>query len=170
MQKADAKKTKSAPRLLLALMGLGVVFGIGYYLFLRADERPVVNTVPVRTLQTTCLVTSESSCGVTLEIAADDQSRMKGLSGRQSMSDDRGMLFVADQVETQCFWMKDMNFSLDLIWLGEDKRITKLEEGLAPESYPNQYCSPVPDKYVIELTEGSIDRLGLELGEQLVWN
>lgn len=168
--KVSAKKIKLALRLLLGVIGVGVLLGVGYYLFLRADERPVVNNAPIRTLEPVCLKTEESKCGVILEVAADDQSRMKGLSGREKLADDRGMLFVADQVEVQCFWMKEMNFSLDLVWLDEDKKVTKLERGLAPETYPTQFCSTVPDKYVVELTAGSIDRLGIELGEQMTWN
>ena len=170
MLRANEKKTKLALRLLILLLSVGVLLGIGYYLFLRADERPVVINQPVRTLEPACLKTSDSKCGVVLEVASDDQSRMKGLSGRETMADNRGMLFIADQVETQCFWMKEMKFPLDLVWLSEDKKVTKVEKNLAPETYPTQYCSSIPDKYVIELTAGSIDRLGIQLDQQMSWN
>ncbi len=62
------------------------------------------------------LFTPNSS--INIEIVKDEESRRLGLSGRPSIDDDSGMLFEFDDESAQhCFWMKDMLFSIDIVWL-----------------------------------------------------
>lgn len=104
----------------------------------------------------------------TLEIAASQTAQEKGLGGRASMASDHGMLFVFDTVKPECFWMKDMRFSLDMIWLDANKRVVHVEQNVPPQSYPNQYCPVEPAKYVIELKAGEVKRAGIVPGMVLV--
>jgi uncharacterized membrane protein (UPF0127 family) len=77
------------------------------------------------------------------------------------------MLFVFDVIESQCMWMKDMKISNDMIWLDETKKVIKIQENVAPETYPNAFCSEKPAKYVIELNAGQVKRSKLELGSTI---
>lgn len=176
--KESVKKTKSALKdnrlLLLVVVILVGIMGFSiwgmYETFIVAKKTPMSSQPEQATYDTTCLrLVQDTECIATLEIADDDAKRIKGLSGRESMAEDRGMLFVSDTVEKQCFWMRDMQFSLDMIWVDESKRITQIEENITPETYPQQYCSPDKDKYVIELNAGQSKALGLKTGQTLVF-
>lgn len=62
--------------------------------------------------------------------------------------------------------MKDMRFSLDIIWLNEAGIITKIEKQVSPETYPADFCSP-NTKYVIELNAGTAEQARLKVGQTL---
>lgn len=103
----------------------------------------------------------------TLAIANTDAGRERGLGGRASMPSDRGMIFVFDEAGTECFWMKDMQFSLDMIWLDNSKTITQIDADVAPDTYPQQFCGDKNTRYVIELNAGEAKRAGLHVGKTL---
>lgn len=102
----------------------------------------------------------------TLEIVSTAESQEKGLGGRRDMADDHGMIFVFDPPGEQCIWMKDMQFSLDIIWLNSAKQVTKVASGISPETYPEKYCKDTT-KYVIELNAGEAKKAGITPGTTL---
>lgn len=173
--KGNAKKTKSAPKyLLIGIIVCAILLfaSIGLYISStkQIESSSSQNPQTVKT-DSACLKTdqSQSQCVATMEIADTASEQTQGLSGRASMNDDQGMLFVFDQASSQCFWMKDMNFSLDMIWLNDQKEVVKIAKSVAPETYPNEFCSEKPATYVIELTSGSAGRLGISEGQKLVF-
>lgn len=105
----------------------------------------------------------------TLRVAATSQAQQKGLGDIAAMPKDGGMLFWFTDDKTRCFWMKDMHFSLDIIWLDADHRVTHMERGLSPETYPHVFCPAEPARYVIELNSGEAARAGIENGETLTF-
>jgi uncharacterized membrane protein (UPF0127 family) len=113
-----------------------------------------------------CAITLENRC-IELEVAETPEQHITGLSGRQDMSDYQGMWFVFSEEDTNCMWMKDMNFPLDIVWLDSDKQIVHMESAVAPDSFPENFCSPEPSRYVIELKAGVAKRSGLEIGQKL---
>lgn len=104
---------------------------------------------------------------VVLEIAETSEARAKGLSGRLSMADDEGMLLKFTYSDRHCIWMKDMLFSLDLLWLDEDGVIIDLKKEITPETYPTSFCSRSPARYVVEINTGGIASSGLEIGDKI---
>lgn len=64
-------------------------------------------------------------------------------------------------------WMKDMNFSLDMIWLNEAKEIVDIKEDIKPETYPNAFCGPGTARYVVEVNTGVVRAGDLRIGQQL---
>lgn len=102
-----------------------------------------------------------------LEIVTTAAAQEKGLGGRKNMATDHGMIFVFSKPATQCFWMKDMQFSLDMIWLDSTKRVTKVAANISPATYPEKYCSDVTTKYVIELNAGEAEKAGIGVGDTL---
>ena len=102
-----------------------------------------------------------------LQLAEAPETRAKGLGGRVSMAKDEGMLFVFDKSAVQCFWMKDMHFALDIIWLDAQKRILHIEKNVLPETFPKQYCPTEPARYVIELNAGQATRTHIATGQRL---
>lgn len=101
-----------------------------------------------------------------MEVASSNAERLKGLSGRDSLPDNKGMLFVFEKPAEQCIWMKDMLFNIDIIWLNESKEAIRLERNVAPETYPDSFCAD-DTKYVIELNSGQSDVLGFMAGKRV---
>lgn len=123
---------------------------------------------PVKSNKNACLKVQASStnCDFRLENAATPADRSLGLSGRESLAPKTGMIFTFDSIDDQCMWMKDMLFSIDMIWLNEKKEIVKIENSVAPETYPNSFCAEA--KYVIELSSGDAKSANLIPGRQLI--
>ena len=112
---------------------------------------------------------------IAVEVAADEASRERGLSGRAALPPDAGMLFDMGQVMTPRFWMKDMRFALDLVWIGADKRVAGVSAGVqpqpgVPDSALRLYASPAPVRYVLEVDAGAAQRLGLRQGAQVAFD
>ena len=99
-----------------------------------------------------------------VEIADTDASREQGLSDRASLPTNHGMLFVFDTPGQYGFWMKDMHFSLDMVWINADKTLAGVTKNLLPSTYPSVFPPPNPIQYVLEINAGSADKFGLVSG------
>jgi len=104
-----------------------------------------------------------------LQVAVTPAERTTGLSGRRSVADNQGMLFVFARPAAQCMWMKDMFVPLDMLWLDHDKRIVHLETDVSPGTYPKEFCSPQPAQYVIEVPAGQAVQAGSTDGLQVTF-
>jgi uncharacterized membrane protein (UPF0127 family) len=104
-----------------------------------------------------------------LQVADTTAERTKGLGGQNSMPANSGMLFVYAQPTKECFWMKDMHFALDMIWLDANKKVVYIAQDVAPETYPKTYCPPQPAQYVIELHAGEAARQQVHSGDTLLF-
>jgi uncharacterized membrane protein (UPF0127 family) len=90
-----------------------------------------------------------------------------GLSGRSSLSESSAMLFVFDiESDRYCFWMKDMKFDIDILWLDSKKRIVDAKYAASPSSYPEEFCPKSAARYVLELPAGQALKNGLIIGVQ----
>ncbi len=104
-----------------------------------------------------------------VKISDDEQERETGLSGITSIDKDVGMLFIFGDSKIRNFWMKDMNFPLDMVWIGENKKVLSVSENILPESYPNSISSSEPAKYVLELNAFMAKMIGLKAGSSIVF-
>lgn len=102
-----------------------------------------------------------------LEVANNSAERTKGLSGRDGLGQQSGMLFAYDVTAKRCFWMKDMRFSIDIVWVDPQQKITHIQSRVAPSSYPQTYCADA--RYVIELPAGTAERHDLRVGRRLTF-
>jgi uncharacterized membrane protein (UPF0127 family) len=100
-----------------------------------------------------------------LTSAHSEKTQEKGLSGTPRLASNQGKLFWYDQMGERCFWMKDMRYSLDIVWLDDHKKVVHVEKNLSPKTYPKAYC--VDAQYAIELAAGEADKSGLSLGQVL---
>ncbi len=123
--------------------------------------------VPLKTL------TVESK-EIQVEIANTDKLRTKGLSARNTMPQDSGMLFVFDSKKiTPSFWMKDMLIPLDFIWIADGK-VVKIDEKVpapAPKTPDNKlfiYNPGKPIDYVLEVNSGFAQKNGVKVGSEVV--
>lgn len=94
---------------------------------------------------------------VLLALASTDEQRIKGLSGLEKLNENEGMLFLFDQPSKQGFWMNEMKFPIDIIWLDSNGRVIHTERNLEPCRIfmaCHVYTPQVDSLYVIELRSG----------------
>jgi uncharacterized membrane protein (UPF0127 family) len=94
-----------------------------------------------------------------LYVADNPQKREKGLSNIPSLQDNEGMIFLFDEPGYHSFWMKDMRFPLDFIFVRDDKVVDFLED-IKPQTYPRTFTAKKPADKVIELKAGVLKELG----------
>ena len=106
-----------------------------------------------------------------VEIADTMMSQTKGLSGRESLDEDEGMLFVFQKHAKRSFWMINMNFYLDIIWI-KDGIIVGIAKNTVPLKLNNEkaeiYYSPEPVDMVLEINSGLSDKLNIKIGDKLI--
>ncbi|MEM0441006.1 MAG: DUF192 domain-containing protein [Candidatus Caldarchaeum sp.] len=110
---------------------------------------------------------------VYVEVAEDDVEKARGLSGRESLPPDWGMLFIFDRPGMYSFWMYEMRFPIDIIWINETFHIVFMVEN-APPCLPSDVCVPyAPNaqaKYVLEINAGLVERYGIKVGDRVVFS
>ncbi len=112
-----------------------------------------------------------------LEIVTTTSEQNQGLSGRTSLDANSGMLFVFSMPSIRAFWMKDMEFPIDLIWLRGNKIIGFQQNMPTPAALNVSstmnlpvYISPGLVDRVVEINSGQISALGLKVGDNVQVN
>jgi uncharacterized membrane protein (UPF0127 family) len=113
-----------------------------------------------------------------VEVVDTEAARTLGLSGKIARENDplglglggnEGMLFVFEREGNYGFWMKDMNFPIDIIWIDKDKKITHTENNVSPETYlkkpPQIFGFDVTSLYVLEIPSGFLVENNVKIGD-----
>lgn len=108
--------------------------------------------------------------GVTLqvEIADTQEKRGKGLSSRESLEENRGMLFLFEKPGRYGFWMKEMNFAIDIIWINKDKSVVEITENVDPKTFPKIFYPKEVIQYIIETQAGFTKVNEIQLGDKIL--
>ena len=109
---------------------------------------------------------------IKVDLALTPAEQSQGLSGRVGLGNDEGMLFIFDTPGRYPFWMKDMNFPIDMIWLSEDMKVIYIKKDARPELYPETFGprEDSPDaKYVLEVVSGFSDKNNLNVGDSVTF-
>ena|SRR3989344_2951376 len=104
---------------------------------------------------------------IRVTIVDTPESRARGLSGRSGLAESEGMLFVFPEEGKYGFWMKDMRFSIDILWLDSDGEIVHIERRVSPESYPASFLPSRPARYVLELSAGWAEAHDVSIGDRV---
>lgn len=89
---------------------------------------------------------------VRVEVAGTEETRARGLMFRRDLPQDRGMVFVFPATEEHSFWMHNTLIALDLIFLGEDRRVVGVLT--APPQTDDPRTVQKPSRYVVEVSAG----------------
>lgn len=102
-----------------------------------------------------------------VEIAATDAARERGLMYRTHLAAGHGMLFVYPNAQLRYFWMKHTLIPLDILFFDAQRRLINVSADTPPcKTDPCQtYASAAPAKYVLELNAGVVASFGLKSGE-----
>lgn len=109
---------------------------------------------------------------IKVEIAKTSKERTKGLGERSSLDTDYGMLFVFDSARSPVFWMKDMKFPIDIIWIKSgkivkiDKNVPVPKTGVQDTSLP-KYSAQESVDYVLEVNAGFSDSNSIKVGDSV---
>lgn len=105
---------------------------------------------------------------ISLLVADTEESRIRGLSGISSMKEDTALLFVFDRPGYYGIWMKDMLFSLDIIWLDENFEVIHIEKNVSPDTYPKTFSAQKMSSFVIEANTGFCEKNDIFVGKKLL--
>ena len=106
---------------------------------------------------------------IDIEIANTDYDQQLGLMKRVSMGEKQGMLFILSSDEMRSFWMRNTLISLDMIFMGSNKKIVTIHKNtkiLSNQSYP----STSPAQYVLEVNAGFTDKYKVNVGDVISWS
>ena len=104
---------------------------------------------------------------IKVDLALTTTEQQKGLGGQNGLKENEGMLFVFDRPGEYYFWMKGMNFPIDIIWVGEDLRIVYIKKDARPELYLETYDPGRDAKYVLEVISGFSEKNNLKKGDMI---
>jgi uncharacterized membrane protein (UPF0127 family) len=102
---------------------------------------------------------------VRVTVADTAEERGKGLSGWAGLAEDEGMLFVFEEDGRPSFWMKDMRFAIDILWISKEGVIVGMQEGVSPETYPTAFTPKAEARYVLELQAGYSQKHDITVGD-----
>jgi len=99
------------------------------------------------------------------QVAATPDQRQIGLMFRTDMPAHEGMLFVFEQPQPQCFWMRNTRLPLSIAFLGDDGTIVNIAdmEPMTEESH----CSTRPVRFALEMNKGWFAKRGLKAGMRI---
>jgi len=114
-------------------------------------------------------VKTKSGIEIPVEVADTFKKRSLGLGNRLELKKEWGMLFVFKNKKKHSFWMKDMRFALDIIWL-DNFRIIFIHRNVQPAKDGEKLMilePPESANFVLEVASGRASELGLKKGDRL---
>ncbi len=100
-----------------------------------------------------------------VDVADTEEEIVRGLSGRESLGPQQGLLFRFPRPGYWEFWMKDMLFPIDIVWLDGNLRVIDIKHDAQPSSYPESFRPIAPASLVIEVNAGFTEIYGIKIGE-----
>lgn len=104
--------------------------------------------------------------GFQVEVADSPGKRQMGLMYRVDLADDHGMIFLFPEESQQSFWMKNTPRSLDMIFIGRDRKIVGIVEQAAPFSLEPRSVEG-KSQFVFEINGGLSKRYGFKTGDSV---
>lgn len=112
-----------------------------------------------------------SELKIPVEVARTEAEVQKGLLGRESLDADKGMLFIFNKPDYYRFWMPDMNFPIDIIWITQDE-IVGIHQNVSsvfdPKN-PKFYLPPRPVSMVLEVNAGFAQKNNFRVGDEIIF-
>ncbi|MBL4616012.1 MAG: DUF192 domain-containing protein [Magnetovibrio sp.] len=116
--------------------------------------------------QISILTRSGASYEFQVELAIKPAQQRRGLMFRKRLDAGHGMLFDYSPSRRITMWMKNTPISLDMLFANEQGRVVHIASHTVPYSQ-KLIPAPVPVRYVLEVPAGTVDTLGLGIGDYL---
>ncbi len=152
----------SKKKMLILVISVIALLGGIYFLFFRVLFR-------VGDYQKTVLEINGQK--INIEIVKSALAEARGLSIKNEIAEDYGMLFIFSDLAIRDFWMKGMKFPIDIIWINGSS-VVGFSENVLPQpgvkdSDLTRYYSPTAVSRVLEMKAGSVKRLGIVAGTEI---
>ncbi len=107
-----------------------------------------------------------------VDLATTPDRQFVGLSGRDHLADNEGMLFIFPRAEVLDFCMRGCVISLDVAFIGEDMRVVKTHTMPEESDHIGKvlYSSDVPARWALEVPAGSLARAGVKVGDPVTFS
>lgn len=108
-----------------------------------------------------------------VEVAITDIQRSRGLSDRDILENNNGMVFVFNKDSATQFWMYGMKFPLDLIWISSSCEVVDITYNAEQPEHPTSsqnlvlYSSKLPATYTLEINAGEANLHSINIGEEV---
>ncbi|MBM3199303.1 DUF192 domain-containing protein [Candidatus Woesearchaeota archaeon] len=101
------------------------------------------------------------------EVVSTPEEKRIGLMGREGIDNDKVMLFVWEEEGVYSIWMKNMKFSIDIIWVGKDLKVKHTESNVPPcRADPCEVYMPREKVlYVVETVSGFVSKNNIKNGD-----
>ncbi|HMS22480.1 MAG TPA: DUF192 domain-containing protein [Candidatus Levybacteria bacterium] len=105
-----------------------------------------------------------------LIVVKTEKDKQKGLSDRNSLPNDSGMLFIFQEKSKPAFWMKNMKFPIDILFINDTKIVDIVENAKAPSKEQNTAALPIykpseDSNYVLEVNAGEVKKNNIKKGD-----
>ncbi len=152
----NIKKTRQTRVLyIIFILAIGALFLVLFLLSGSKKQGEFATSTPYEK------VLNINGAKVFVDLADTKEEQEIGLSGKAYLPEDYGKLFVFQTPGNYGFWMKDMNFPIDIIWLDENMVILGIEKDISPDTYPNIFYPPQSISFVLEVNAGFSTKYGL---------
>ena len=147
---------KNKSNFLIVLIIFLLLIFLTFYLFFKKNSLPNLKKIIIGNNE------------LFVEIADNVEKREKGLSGTVYLPKNQGMLFIFEKPGYYGFWMKGMKFSLDFIWIREN-RVVEITKNVKPEDIqlPKVIYPKIKVDKVLEVNGGLVDQWGIRLEEKI---
>ena len=149
--------------IIIFLLFLTVFIGVVFMQF-RAQTENRQNTIGANTATVKATINGHT---FTVEVAKNSDEQQLGLSGRESLASDHGMLFLFEKPGTYSFWMKNMNFPIDIIFINEDKVVSVVHNAAPADENqnPQLYTPEAPIDTALEINAGLAEKYTIKKGD-----
>lgn len=114
-------------------------------------------------------ISFENGLIISVELSETPTELQTGLMYRDELAWDHGMLFIFNSENKHGFWMKNMNFPIDMIWIDSNHAIVDITRGAIPCTIDpcEVYTPSLPTKYVLEVPVGFAKENGVQVGQKI---
>ncbi|MCE9643722.1 DUF192 domain-containing protein [Candidatus Parcubacteria bacterium] len=167
------KRTLHTGPILFLILAIALLLYLGFAKNLEGNlsllPKAATSPIPVVTEKPTPSVSIHGT-RIRVDVATTTAAVRKGLSGRTRLEEDEGMLFIFSVPDIYRFWMPDMNFPIDIIWV-HDGVVADISRNVSNEFDPAKpvfYSPRVKVEQVLEVNAGFAAEHGIEVGDPVV--
>tara|TARA_B100001971_G_C17667441_1_gene275826 strand:+ start:22 stop:462 length:441 start_codon:yes stop_codon:yes gene_type:complete len=141
------------------LIGIGALFAVIFLFSVFTMDQEESNSSPTLKI---------GDASLEIEIVDMIDQQILGLSGRESLPENAGMLFVYNSSGNPGIWTKNMNFAIDIIWIDKDREVLEITSNVSPDTYPTIFRSQDPILYILEVNAGWSETNNINVGDNIV--
>lgn len=149
----------------LLLGGIVIALALGLAAAFLLNDPAVPGELAEVTQKAKTTIHLRSDLAVAVEVADTPAERTQGLSGRDPLPENTGLLFVFEEDGYPAIWMKDMLFAIDVLWIDKDGTIVSIAPGVTPDTYPQTFKPARAARYVLEMKAGYVEARNVQAGD-----